>query len=100
MSLKRIALLTVGAIVTIIGAVLTISPIPFGIFIVVPGLALMVMASDDFARWVKHRRERHGKFHRTLRKASGKAPDDLHNPLRKTDPDDDDCIDEKPVHGR
>lgn len=93
--MKKTALLVAGAIVTFVGAIVFISPIPFGFAILIPGLAMLIMGSDTVARWFKHRREAHDKLDDKMEEAQEKAPDEMNEPLERTDPDSDQCVEDK-----
>ena len=85
--MKKTALLIIGVIVTFIGVIVFISPIPFGFAIVIPGLAMLIMGSDSFAQWIKRRRELHDDLDEKMTEAEEQVPDDLCEPLKKTRPD-------------
>lgn len=90
--MKKGALLIAGAIVTLIGVIVFVSPIPFGFAIVIPGLAMLIMGSDTVARWIKRQREDHEEIDDKLKTAEEEAPDEISEPLEKTDPDSPDCV--------
>lgn len=52
-SIKKILLVTGVVIVTLIGLIVLILPNPFGIPIIVSGLAMLIAGSDRFANWKK-----------------------------------------------
>lgn len=52
----RLIYLGVGAVLTLAGLALSISPIPFGFLIVIPGLTLLAMGSPKIAEWLRRRR--------------------------------------------
>lgn len=90
--MKKGALLIAGAIVTLIGVIVFVSPIPFGFAIVIPGLAMLIMGSDTVARWIKRQREDHEEIDDKLKTAEEEAPDEISEPLEKADPDSPDCV--------
>ena len=79
-SLFAIALILVGIVVTPL-------PIPFGILLILLGIALLITTNTAFALWLRNFRRRHPDMDEKLRKAQKWLPGFLRIPLDKTDPD-------------
>ncbi len=93
--MKKTILLILGGIVTLVGLIVFVSPIPFGFAIVIPGVAMLIMGSDTVANWIKRRREEHEKLDEKLKDAEEEAPEEISEPLEKTDPDNtENCADD------
>lgn len=88
----RIVGTLVGLGLIIIGVPLMISPIPFGIVLIIIGLLVLVAANPLAAKALRALRRRHPWLDEFLRKAENLLPPDAAAPLRDTDGrrDDDD----------
>lgn len=82
----KFLLITAGGILSFIGVLLFISPIPLGFIFLAPGLAMLISGSDSFAKWVRRRRAKHDGLNEKLQAAEDMAPDAICEPLRKTEP--------------
>ncbi len=87
MGLKKSLLVIGGGVVSLVGAVIFVSPLPFGFAIILPGLAMLIMGSDKFADWVEQRRRNNESIDKKLCEAQEEAPDAIVKPLEKTDPE-------------
>ncbi|ADM09313.1 hypothetical protein PB2503_06237 [Parvularcula bermudensis HTCC2503] len=80
-------LIALGLLITGGGLVLFVSPLPMGFALILPGLALLVIASDRVARFVRRRREHHPEFDERLKDAEQIMPDEVSDPVEeRTDP--------------
>lgn len=86
--LKKSLFLLLGAILTLIGALFFISPLPIGFVFLIPGLALLIMGNESIANWVQARRKKHQTLDNKLDTAQEIAPDEICDPLKRTDPKD------------
>ena len=75
-----------AAITLVFGLVAMISPIPFGLPIVVVSLAILVSTNPRLARRLRKWRKNHPKTDKKIRKVTEKLPEPLAEPIRKTDP--------------
>lgn len=76
-----------GAVATAFGLFVMILPIPFGLPLVIAGLAMMIMGSRRVAAWVRRRRAQHESLNETLRAVQKKSPDLIRKPLKMTAPE-------------
>lgn len=74
-------------ILILIGIVLTPMPIPFGIILIVLGIALLITTNTAFALWLRNFRKRHPDMDGKIRQAQKWLPGFLRIPLDKTSPD-------------
>ncbi len=84
--MKKALFLVVGAVVLIVGVIVLILPIPFGLPIIAAGTGFLVMGSDTIAEWIKRRRKNNDVFDEKLRNLQQKAPEEVCEPLEKTNP--------------
>ena len=84
--MKKTFFLIAGVVVTFVGAIIFVSPAPFGFAILIPGLALLVMGSDTVAEWIRDRRRKHDELDEKMLEAESEAPEEVSEPLQKTDP--------------
>ena len=75
-----------AAITLVFGLVAMISPIPFGLPIVVVSLAILVSTNPRLARRLRKWRKNHPETDKKIRKVTEKLPEPLAEPIRKTDP--------------
>lgn len=68
------------------GLVLSITPIPFGLPLVVVALATLVMTTPSVAAFFKRLRHNHPKADERIRAVEDRLPEPLREPLRRTDP--------------
>lgn len=76
----------VGAIITLLGLVLTWSPIPFGFVLLFLGLSILVWANPWVRRRVRQWRVRSQKFDAAVSAVQKRAPGPIAGALAKTEP--------------
>lgn len=74
-------------ILIVFGIVLTPMPIPFGLVLIVIGIALLITTNTAFALWLRNFRKRHPDMDGKIRKAQKWLPGFLRIPLDKTSPE-------------
>jgi len=84
-TLKPLSLIG-GTLLSAVGAIVFVSPLPFGFLLLLPGLGLLVSGSDTVAGWLKALRERSGAVNQSMNEAAAQAPDAAAEPLNKTEP--------------
>lgn len=77
----------VAVILIIGGIILTPLPIPFGLVLIVLGLALLITTNTAFALWLRNFRRNNPHMDEKLRKAQKWLPGFLRIPLDKTNPE-------------
>ncbi len=83
MRVFRIAVAVFAVILIVVGAMTAISPIPFGLPLVVLGFVLLATSSPATLRWM---RRRWGWLDRRFRWLQERAPARMRERLRRTDP--------------
>lgn len=83
----RLAVQLVALVLIVVGLILFPLPIPFGLALIVIGLAMLVSSSPATARWLKGIRRRNRGTDRAIRTIETGLPEVLAGPLRTTDPD-------------
>jgi len=86
--LRRTALIVLGWALLVPGLILVVLPPPFafGIFLVLPGVALLVANSKFMRRVVQRVRARHGRIDRAMVAVETRLPDWFHRHLKRTRP--------------
>jgi len=77
---------TFAAIALVFGLVAMLSPIPFGLPVVVVALAVLVSTNPRLADRIRRWRRNHPGFDEKVRGVEDALPDALAEPLRRTDP--------------
>ena len=80
-----ISLLAIALIV--VGVVLTISPIPLGILLVLFGVIILALANPYARPLLKWIRSKWPWFNKSIRSAQQHSPDIISEPLKETDPE-------------
>lgn len=75
----------IAVVLILAGLVLTLSPLPFGAFIVVGGLSMLLAVSPRARAYLRLERRLHPKIDAFLARAEDETPDALSGPLRRTD---------------
>lgn len=83
----RLAIQFAALVLIVIGVILFPLPIPFGLAMIVTGLAMLVSSSPVVARWLKRLRRRNQGTDRAIRTIESGLPEVLAGPLRTTDPE-------------
>ncbi len=73
-----------AVILIVAGLVLAVSPLPFGAFIGVGGLSMLLAVSPRARAFMRLERRRHPKVDAFLARAEDETPDALSAPLRRT----------------
>jgi hypothetical protein len=79
-------MLALGALLTVLGAVLTISPLPLGFVFAFFGLGLMIMHSPRMAAWVRFNRTYNDAVDRHADLAARHIPGKVGKALARTSP--------------
>ncbi|NNU15347.1 hypothetical protein HK107_03275 [Parvularcula sp. ZS-1/3] len=84
--MKRIIMLVLGLILSMIGVLLTISPFPMGFVLVFFGFGILIMHSPRFAAWVRLNRTNNDVIDRQASVAAKACPPTIAEALEKTSP--------------
>lgn len=84
--MRRTLLLTVGWILVIVGLIELPFPLPFGIYLIGIGSAILIGNSRFFRRMIQFLRLRYPRICAFLTKAEGILPGALGQPLKRTGP--------------
>ena len=85
----------VGFIFLVFGLIALLSPIPFGFIFVALGLIMLIIAAPPVRRWLKRLRKRWPWLNRQLSQAQEKLPETIAEPLRESEPEEDDSADDE-----
>ncbi len=78
----NIVLLVVAVLMVLVGLVTFLLPIPFGIVLLLMGIAMLMMVSPPVRRWFHRLRDRHEFINRHLTKLEPHLPASLQKVLR------------------
>lgn len=82
-----ILIVQLGAVALLaFGLILSITPIPFGLPLVVVSLAILVMTTPSVAAFFRRLRRDHPEADERIRQVEERLPGPLREPLRRTDP--------------
>jgi len=81
----QIVLVAIAVVLILVGVAFTLSPIPFGAFIVVAGASMLVAVSPVVRAFLRLERRRHPHFDKMLGLAEEKVPHSIAAPLERTD---------------
>lgn len=84
--ITKMFLTVTGGLLTLIGALIFISPLPLGVFVVAAGLAMMIKGSTTCCTWIAHRRAVHERLNRFLSFLEDNSPHGIADLLRRTHP--------------
>lgn len=84
--LKRWMRLAAGVVLTFLGLVLAISPLPFGVVLAAFGAAMLIAASPRVAAWVRFNRTYNDTLDVHAAAAAKRLPRQVAEALEKTDP--------------
>lgn len=83
----RIVAIAAGGLLTILGVTITVTPLPFGAFLMATGLVTLISASPTVARMVRDLRRRFAPADRALSFAERFSPSCLARVLHSTLPE-------------
>ncbi|MCQ8185293.1 hypothetical protein [Parvularcula maris] len=84
--MKRVFMLGVGGFLTVMGVILTISPVPLGFVLAFFGLGLMIMHSPRMAAWVRFNRTYNDTVDKHATYAAKHMPGKVGQALDRTSP--------------
>jgi len=82
----RYIVLSVGALLLLIGLVSMVTPIPGGTLLIATGGGMIICASETAARWVQACRRRFNRFNSVMTWIENKMGERISAPLRRTRP--------------
>lgn len=86
--LSRLLGVAAGVVLLVLGIPLMVSPIPFGLLLIVLGAAILLASSIEVRTWLRRRRESHESFDAKLRRLEDRMPGLLRALLVTTRPPD------------
>jgi hypothetical protein len=85
--MKRIAVMSVGTLILLLGTVSMVTPIPGGTFLLAGGSVLLICASPWFRRCLQYARVRIAKFDRLMKWLESRTGERIGSVLKLTRPD-------------
>lgn len=86
MTLRQIIFIVIGTFLAVIGVIVSVSPMPLGFLLLLPGLTMLIYGSPRFAAWVRMRRARNAEINERAVKLADKVNGPVGKALKKTDP--------------
>ncbi|WP_370339695.1 hypothetical protein [Parvularcula marina] len=83
---RKAVFILLGLIFLIPGLVVSISPVPLGFVLLLPGVTFLIIGSRQFRRWIRRRRERNAEINARIITAEDSLPGPIADPLKLTRP--------------